>query len=323
MPHPLREGHAHRHRSEPEGSGGVFGGLLAHAGNDVAFVARGEHLAAIRAGGLRVHGPWGTHVVRPAVAEEPAGLAGGAPFDAVLVCVKAGQVREVAPRLGPLVGERTVVVPLQNGVEAAAMLAAELGPERVAGGLCHVFAWREGPGEVRTTGTPLQITLGELNGPPSPRLERLAEAIRGSGADGRPGRRGRRDLGEVPLHRPASGAWARSTRAPIGVTRSEPRTRALLVAAVEEVAAVARARGVALARRRGGADGGPLRRAAGQRPPPRCNGTSPRGGLPSFTSRPAPWSASGRRPARRVPVHRFLLAALLPQEAAARRGRSG
>src|SRR5512137_3159747 len=111
--------------------GGVFGGLLAHAGHEVAFVARGEHLEAIRAGGLKVHGPWGTHLVRPRAAAEPAALVAAGPFDAVLVCVKAGQVAEIAPSLRVLVGEGTVVIPLQNGVEAAGVLSGVLGAERV------------------------------------------------------------------------------------------------------------------------------------------------------------------------------------------------
>ena len=304
------------------GVGGVFGGLLARAGHDVSFVARGANLEAIRAQGLRVHGPWGTFVVRPEVAEEPGGIARGSPFDAVLVCVKAGQVREVAASLRPLVGEGTVVVPLQNGVEAAEALSSELGAGRVAGGLCHVFAWREGPGEVRTTGTPLQITLGELNGPVTPRLTRLAEAIRGSGA------------GAVLADDVVAAAWEKFlfidpfgsvgavTRAPIGVMRSEPRTRALLVAAVEEVDALARARGVALA-----ADAVARTLARYDELPAEATASMQRdvaAGRPSeLHEQTGAVVRLGEAAGANVPVHRFLYAALLPQEAAARRAGSG
>ncbi|MBS1109578.1 MAG: 2-dehydropantoate 2-reductase, partial [Anaeromyxobacteraceae bacterium] len=277
---------------------------------------------AIRAQGLRVHGPWGTFVVRPGVAEEPAGLARGSPFDAVLVCVKAGQVREVAAALRPLVGEGTVVVPLQNGVEAAEALSTELGAGRVAGGLCHVFAWREGPGEVRTTGTPLQITLGELKGPVTPRLTRLAEAIRGAGA------------GAVLADDVVAAAWEKFlfidpfgsvgavTRAPIGVMRSEPRTRALLVAAVEEVDALARARGVALA-----ADAVARTLARYDELPAEATASMQRdvaAGRPSeLHEQTGAVVRLGEAAGANVPVHRFLYAALLPQEAAARRAGSG
>jgi 2-dehydropantoate 2-reductase len=261
-------------------------------------------------------------VVRPEVSEEPAGLARGSPFDAVLVCVKAGQVREVAAALRPLVGEGTVVVPLQNGVEAAEALSAELGAGRVAGGLCHVFAWREGPGEVRTTGTPLQITLGELKGPVTPRLTRLAEAIRGSGA------------GAVLADDVVAAAWEKFlfidpfgsvgavTRAPIGVMRSEPRTRALLVAAVEEVDALARARGVALA-----ADAVARTLARYDELPAEATASMQRdvaAGRPSeLHEQTGAVVRLGEAAGANVPVHRFLYAALLPQEAAARRAGSG
>ncbi len=304
------------------GVGGVFGGLLARAGHEVAFVARGDNLAAIRTGGLRVHGPWGTHVVHPVVAERPAELSGGAPFDAVLVCVKAGQVAEVAAELHPLVGEGTVVVPLQNGVEAAGTLAGVLGAARVAGGLCHVFAWREAPGEVRTTGTPLQITLGELDGPVGPRLTRLAEAIRGSGA------------GAVLAADVVAAAWEKFlfidpfgsvgavTRAPLGVMRTEPRTRALLVAAVEEVAAVAIARGVALP-----ADAVARTLARYDELPAEATASMQRdvaAGRPSeLHEQTGAVVRLGEAAGADVPVHRYLYAALLPQEAAARRSRSG
>jgi 2-dehydropantoate 2-reductase len=299
------------------GVGGVFGGLLAHAGNDVAFVARGEHLAAIRAGGLRVHGPWGTHTVRVQVADAPSGLAGGAPFDAVLVCVKAGQVREVAPRLRPLVGPDTVVVPLQNGVEAAARLAGALGEGPVAGGLCHVIAWREGPGEVRTTGKPLQITVGEMAGGESPRLERLAAAIRASGA------------GAVVAEDVVAAAWEKflfiepfssvgaATRASLGVMRAEPRTRALLVAVAEEVAAVAGALGVRIA-----PDAVARTVARYDELPPTTTASMQRDVVAGRPSELEEQTGSLVRIAGEVgvsvPAHDLLLAILLPQEAAAR-----
>jgi 2-dehydropantoate 2-reductase len=299
------------------GVGGVFGGLLAHAGNDVSFVARGEHLAAIRAGGLRVHGPWGTHTVRVQVADVPSGLAGGAPFDAILVCVKAGQVIEVAPRLRPLVGPDTVVVPLQNGVEAAARLAGALGEGPVAGGLCHVIAWREGPGEVRTTGTTMQITVGEMAGGGSPRLERLAAAIRASGA------------GAVVAEDVVAAAWEKflfiepfssvgaATRAPLGVMRAEPRTRALLVAVAEEVAAVARALGVRIA-----PDAVARTVARYDELPPATTSSMQRDVVAGRPSEIEEQTGALVRIAGEVgvsvPAHDLLLAILLPQEAAAR-----
>ena len=96
--------------------GGYFGGRLAEAGEDVAFIARGEHLAAIRAGGLRVTSIAGDFVIQPAVATDDPSTLG--PVDVVLLGVKAWQVADAAEGMRPLIGRDTIVVPLQNGVEA-------------------------------------------------------------------------------------------------------------------------------------------------------------------------------------------------------------
>ena len=102
------------------GVGGYFGGRLAQAGHDVAFVARGAHLAAMRERGLAVESPAGDFVIAPVEASDRPAEIG--PVDAVLVCVKAWQVPEAGAALGPLLGPGTFVVPLQNGIEAADQL---------------------------------------------------------------------------------------------------------------------------------------------------------------------------------------------------------
>src|SRR3712207_2856989 len=110
------------------GAGGYFGARLAQAGEELVFVARGEHLKAIRDQGLRVETAAGEIVVRSEATDDPARV--GA-VDAVLVGVKTWQVADAARAMRPMVGPHTFVVPLQNGVEAAAQLAAVLGAERV------------------------------------------------------------------------------------------------------------------------------------------------------------------------------------------------
>ena len=115
------------------GVGGYFGGRLAQAGHDVVFVARGAHLEAIQRHGLRVDSLLGDFVVAPAQATNDPSAIGA--VDVVILGVKAWQVREAARAIRPLVGPHTCVLPLQNGVEAADHLAAELGPAPVLGGL--------------------------------------------------------------------------------------------------------------------------------------------------------------------------------------------
>jgi 2-dehydropantoate 2-reductase len=227
------------------GVGGVVGGLLAHAGNEVAFVARGAQLAALREKGLRVESARGNfHLPRVEASDDPAALR---PAEAVLVAVKGWQVPEVAARLAPLLGPGAFAVPLENGVEAADQLAAALGPKRVVGGLCHVMAWVEAPGLVRQQGDILRVTMGERQGGASARLEPLAAALRAAGVEVVLAPDVEVAVWEKFLFISAFGGVGAATRAPIGVVRARPATRALLAAAMEEVAALARARGVRLA----------------------------------------------------------------------------
>src|SRR5580704_11509278 len=121
--------------------GQVLGGLLARAGHAISFVARGEALAAIASKGLTVVTPAGPFETGPLRASEKPSELGAC--ELVLVAVKSWQVEGVAPTLAPLVGEATMVLPVQNGVEAADHLAAALGEACVLGGVCHVLATRE------------------------------------------------------------------------------------------------------------------------------------------------------------------------------------
>jgi 2-dehydropantoate 2-reductase len=225
--------------------GGYFGGRLAEAGEDVRFIARGGHLAAIRERGLRVSSVDGDFVIHPArVADDPAAIG---PVDVVLVGVKAWQVPEAALALRPLLGERTFVVPLQNGIEAPDQLASVLGAERVLGGLCRILVFLDGPGHIRHTGVTPYIAFGELDGAKSDRVERLRAALaatRGITVDVPP------DIGIAMwskfLFITALGGIGALTRSPIGVLRSEPKSRELLRQALEEIQAVAVRNQVAL-----------------------------------------------------------------------------
>lgn len=227
------------------GVGGYFGGRLAEAGEDVVFVARGEHLRAIQAQGLRVDSVLGDLVIHPAQATaDPAQIG---PVEVVLVCVKAWQVAAAAQAIQPMVGPETLVVPLQNGVDAPAELAAVLGAAPVAGGLCGLIAFVAGPGHIRHTGIEPYITFGELDNRPSERVERLRQAFA----------RTKGVIVDVPADIKAA-VWRKFlliatwsgvgavTRAPIGVLRSVPETRQMLEQSLREIYRVALAHHIAL-----------------------------------------------------------------------------
>jgi 2-dehydropantoate 2-reductase len=221
------------------GVGGYFGARLAAAGADVAFVARGAHLEALRTNGLTVLSPLGDlHLDRVVVTEDPASIG---PVDVVFFTVKLYDTNDACARLGPLIGSDTVVVSLQNGVDSVGMLTAAVGRSHVAGGVAHVFAVIAEPGVIRHTALDL-IIVGEPDGTTTPRLERLHAFARQAGFECR--LTGQIDM-EIWLKFVRLSAFSgitAVTRSPLGVIREDPDLLAMLQAAVMEGMAVAHAK---------------------------------------------------------------------------------
>src|SRR5210317_871362 len=129
------------------GVGGYFGGRLAQIGQDVTFIARNESLSALRSKGLKVGSITGDFILdRVKVTNNPSDVG---VVDYVLCCVKAWQVTAAARSMLRLVGPDTLVIPLQNGVEAPDQLASILDPSNVLGGLCAIVAFQASPGHIK------------------------------------------------------------------------------------------------------------------------------------------------------------------------------
>lgn len=143
------------------GVGGYYGGMLAPAGEDVTFLARGRTLEALRADGLTLHLASGqTHQVR--VSAMGAGeFAKAGPFDLILWCVKSYQNESAAEGLDPLVTPDCYWLPLQNGVETEDFLRERFPNAQILGGTCYVSALTEAPGVVRHFASGI-ITLGDM-----------------------------------------------------------------------------------------------------------------------------------------------------------------
>ncbi|MCH9651989.1 MAG: 2-dehydropantoate 2-reductase [Deltaproteobacteria bacterium] len=233
------------------GVGGYFGGRLAQTGHDVTFIARGAHLTAMKQQGLRVKSPLGDFHLQPVKASSSAQEVG--PVDVVLVAVKAWQVPAAAETIQPLLGKNTFVLPLQNGVEAPSQLASVLGEQRILGGLCKIISLVAEPGTIHHLGAEPYIALGELSGDLTPRCEKLAAALRGAGikvdipvgGDDTSGIEAA--MWQKFLFIAAVSGIGAVTRAPLGTVRELPETRALLVAAMQEIVQVARALKIPLA----------------------------------------------------------------------------
>jgi len=223
------------------GTGGYYGGMLARAGFDVCFIARGEHLKAIQQNGLKVVTTHGEFLVRAKATDEPSQVD---PVDLVLFCVKAYDTDEAARAIIPLLAKGGSVLTIQNGVDNRGRIGAILGNERVLSGVAYITSQIESPGIVRQGGGPRSIIFGEANGERTERAEHIYEAMRSAGINCELSN----DIGTV--------LWGKFiwvcgfagvtclARAPIGVVMANPETRMVFREMMEEVAKVAIASGI-------------------------------------------------------------------------------
>jgi 2-dehydropantoate 2-reductase len=221
--------------------GGYFGGRLASAGNDVVFLVRGKTFEALRSGPLRVKSINGDFEVEVRAANDPAEIR--AP-DVILVAVKAWQVPEAAEAIRKMATADTVVVPLQNGMEAPKQLAAVLGADRVAGGLCRIVAEAIGSGKIDHYWAEPSVAFGEIE---PLRNRELLEQLRAAFAAANVRCEIPPDIAaamwEKFLFITPWGSLGAVTQLPVGPIRSTPASRARLVAGLNEVAQIARAEG--------------------------------------------------------------------------------
>jgi len=226
--------------------GGYFGVLLARGGHDVAFVARGANLAALRAEGLRVELPGGEtwQLAAPIAVEDPAAAP---PPELVLVCVKSYDTKAAAAALRPAVRPDTIVISLQNGIENEDVLASVLGLPPLLLALTQIGVALTAPGVVHFSGRG-NILFGEPDGRRTSRAETVRAALAQAGipVDVR---------ADIQVAAWEKLAWNAGFNAVTTITRTTvaealalPATRDLIVTAMEEVDAVATALGVPVRR---------------------------------------------------------------------------
>jgi len=226
------------------GVGGGFGAALARAGADVTFIARGAHLAAMKARGLRIEGGRGdTHLVPTQATDDPRTVG---PVDFVLFCVKLWDVESAGEHIKPLVGPNTAVIPLQNGIDAPERLLPILGPQAVMGGVAQISASIVEPGVVRQVGTFMRMLFGELDGSRSARGEALLEMCSKAGFDVVLSDQIVTELWMKFILLATNASLLALVRQPIGKVRDDPDLQQQWVAAYSEVIAVGKARGVKL-----------------------------------------------------------------------------
>ena len=226
------------------GVGGYFGARLAAADHEVAFIARGRHLLAMKESGLHVTSALGDiRLPRPVVTDDPTTLGW---FDAVLFAVKLWDTESAAAAIKPLLAAGGVVIPFQNGVESIERVAAVVGDAQAMGGVAYIAAKIASPGVVAHTGTMARLRFGAVQPSQEPAAEALLDACKLSGIDAEIVPDIQKALWMKFVFLVALSGMTAATRQSIGVIRADPHLRASFEAAMREVWTLGRARGIAL-----------------------------------------------------------------------------
>ena len=228
--------------------GSVFGGFLAEAGHRVVLVARKAHADAIRERGLLIDGIWGTRRVRnlcacTGVSEIP----DAGPFDYVLLAVKSYDTAAALEELVRAMPDIPPVVSLQNGLGNVETIAGMIGPGKTIGGRMIFGVEFNGPGHVTVTVSADATKLGCLPGGIGPeRVKMLADAITAAGIPTDAVADISRYIWGKVLYNCALNALATIMDVHYGALSARQGTRDIIARVIDEVFAVARARGVAL-----------------------------------------------------------------------------
>jgi 2-dehydropantoate 2-reductase len=226
------------------GTGGYFGGLLARAGEDVTFIARGAHLEAIRKNGLATKSVLAGDFTIPVKATADPGEVG--PVDLVLFCVKAYDNAVAIEQVGTLIGPETIVLSVQNGIDNEELLGKAVGREHVVGCVSYISSTIESPGVIAQTAGPGKIVLGEMEGGTSQRTESLQGILQNSGITAELHSDIQVALWQKFIQICGANGITALTRLPMGEILACEETDHLLKITMEEVEAVARAKGANL-----------------------------------------------------------------------------
>ena len=226
--------------------GGYFGGMLSRGGNEVTLIARGQHLEAIGAHGLRIIRDQEEFTVHCKATDDPDRVG---VVELALLTVKTYQNEQAISAMGPMVGPETTVLCLQNGIDSYQAAASAFGPERVLPGAAYVEANVEAPGVVRQTGGVARINFGEPDGSRSKRGTQIRETLESSGIPCQLDQDIQKTLWSKLLLVATMGGVTSLSRETMAGLMPRPEWRRVIESCMREVESVARAGGVNLAPR--------------------------------------------------------------------------
>ena len=224
------------------GVGGFYGGRLARSGADVTFIARGEHLAALKASGLRVESPTvgDFTVAKVKAGDDPAQVG---PVDLIWMTIKAYDLEQTARQIEPMIGPETVVIPLLNGVEIAEGIGAVLGMEHMLGGAVQVSAAIAEPGLIRHAAAD-RLVFGELQGGTSRRAEAIQEMLKVADIESVLSENIQQEIWTKFLRLNTYAGIAALTRLSLGVALADAEVREMALACMRETEAIAGRKGI-------------------------------------------------------------------------------
>jgi 2-dehydropantoate 2-reductase len=223
-------------------TGGYYGARLAQAGRDVTFLVREARAAMLRQSGLSVISPWGDFEIAPAIITAAHICA---PFDLVLLTVKAFALPAAMADVAPAVGGATMILPVLNGMRHIAALQARFGPAAVIGGAARIMSTLDAAGRIVQTTKMHDLAYGELDGARSPRIVALDGVMQGAGFDARLSDMIEQEMWEKWVLLAALGGINSLMRGSIGQIRAAPGGAAFATAFLAECAAVSASCGFA------------------------------------------------------------------------------
>lgn len=226
------------------GQGGLFGGLLAKAGEEVTLIARGAHLEAIQSRGLTLKSDKGVDTtIMVNATSNPAEVG---PVDLVLFSVKTYDLDAAAEQALPLMEKKTVVLPVQNGIGIVERLSEVFGSGAVIGGTSYLSGKIESPGTISYGGVSGKLFFGELDGNKSPRVEKILDIFQKANIEAELHTNIRVAIWEKFIVNCASGGIMALLRLPMGPILDCRESRALLLGVMEEAEAIAQAKDIGL-----------------------------------------------------------------------------
>ena len=221
--------------------GGYYGGALAKAGLDVALICRGAHRDKIVADGLYVESNWGNYTVHPQATPDSSEVG---PVDLVLYAVKLYSNPEAIPLIKPLLGDNTVVLPVQNGTESAAIIADVYGWDHVVAGTTYIEAGRKDIGHIEQAGATARIAFGEQDGSRTPRIDKIESILTHEGVLAEVSSDIRKTLWSKLILVAAIGTLMAATRGNYVQILENPEGELTLRAVMEEIQAVGEGEGI-------------------------------------------------------------------------------